>query len=164
MDQNVTKVPLQDESFFVCNGYPGNDDLRTLGDYICKCAGTDRSWRLVARWLSGTPDHFMSVDVLLATWLCIHATTISPPSSSKTRLTAQEKFRLAEMLWTHGPTQLDNISAEKLRKLTPNISWSKHCSIESMVSPLCYLQEPMTRTIKRMQVAWNEKKNVASLP
>lgn len=159
MEQTPTKVPLTDESFFVCNGYPGTDDLHTLGDHICKCAGTDRPWRSVATWLSETPNNFMSVDILLATWLCIHATSISPlPSNDKTPLNAQEKFRLAEMLWTCGPTQLDDVSCEKLRLLTPTISWSTHCSIESMVGTLCYLQEPMSRTIKRMRVAWNEKK------
>ena len=118
LTETKIEVPLENESFFVCKGYPSGSDLETLGDYICWSHGTTRPWRPVVTWLSGSAEDYMRVDVLLGTWLSIHAASLLS-TRDRRPLTPQERFRLADMLWGSGPVQLDNVTEEDLRQLVP---------------------------------------------
>ena len=141
-------IKLTNESFFICYGYPCEQDLNRLADYICERHNVD-SWRPWILWLCAFEETCTPVDVLLAVWLSIHGGT-PPPTKPEDPLSSDERARLVKILKCNGPNVVTLSTYEDLRKLHWSISWSSRDGLNAMVDNLAYLQEPMQRTIERI--------------
>lgn len=137
-------MQLQDESFFVCRGYPSLSDWKLLAERIL--TKNLKNFEEHMTWLTkGTTETPM--DVLLAIWLSV---STNCEDTQQRTLKPAEKLKLANTIWKKGP-DVNLRSYGNLQNLTCTCAWTAERGLEKILEGYTYLREPVFHSCRRMK-------------
>lgn len=137
-------MQLQDESFFVCRGYPRLLDWKRLAEEIVTKNFENFENHMI--WLTKDTTE-TAMDVLLAIWLSVSTNCEDMQQRS---LKPAEKVQLANTIWKKGP-DVNLRSYGNLQNLTCTCAWTAERGLEKILEGYTYLREPVIHSCRRMK-------------